>query len=86
MNISTRTVIVGDESTNEVSNASIFGNNVNFKLPKDLDSKLEKEMQYIYTKNKPEDILNITVTPIMAIFDKFMFPVKYIIIYTYKYD
>lgn len=43
-------------------------------------------MQYIYTENKPEDILNITVTPVMAIFGGFMFPVKYIIVYTYKYD
>ena len=86
MNISTRTVIISDKHTTELSDASIFGSDVNFRLPEDLDSKLEKEMQTIYAENKPENILNITVTPVLAVFDRFVFPVKYVIVYTYKYD
>ena len=49
----------------------------------DLDSKLDNELNYIYSDF---DVVNMTITPIIENHEGFRIVVEYWIVYVYKYE
>lgn len=87
--IYTKTIIV--KSTDfDKDVKSLDENGRTFYLPKDLQNKLDAEIQHIYKKNRKCDILSMTITPTIAYFVigeiAVPIPVRYDIVYVYKSD
>lgn len=58
----------------------------NEKLGISIDEALDKELQDIYTKNKKEDILSMTITPIIGTVQGLRIPIEYWIVYVHSYS
>ena len=79
----TRTVIITGRKFEKQYSTEDNPYHSKFKLPTDLDERLDKEIDRIYSDSEIE-IVSMTITPIVAFFDIIPIPVMYIIVYTYK--
>ena len=58
----------------------------NDRLGISIDEALDKELQHIYTENKKEDILSMTITPIIGTVQGLRIPIEYWIVYVYSFE